>query len=166
MAPFTCEVSRTVSLNCIRNAGFVNNIKKQIFLALSRCRLLHTTHTTHSVTSTLHRQHTSTPVLQHSTRPNSFFNTCFSYSVGGVAFIAWLAEGGGLQSRLWTAGATFAITMGTWHGYGAVQQWMDARLLNNNKQQEQQQPWWAKYKLHTKDTYVIRMEWRSGSGSG
>eukprot|EP00729_Bicosta_minor_P012112 gene12112-4244_t len=72
--------------------------------------------------------------------------------VGGVAFIAWLAEGGGLQSRLWTAGATFAITMGTWHGYGAVQQWMDARLLNNTKQQEQQQPWWAKYKLHTKDT--------------
>lgn len=46
--------------------------------------------------------------------------------------------------------------MVTWHGYGAVQQWMDARLQKKEEKEiashEGENRWWAKYKIHTKDT--------------
>jgi len=61
---------------------------------------------------------------------------CWLHSSYGVALLSWLARGGGLQSRLWSAAVTFVITMTTWHGYGAVQQWMDVRLHKYKQQQQ------------------------------
>jgi hypothetical protein len=57
----------------------------------------------------------------------------------GPHFLRFLQEGGEYR----TAVATFAITMVTWHGYGAVQQVMDGM--------GEAAPW-AKYKMHRRDT--------------